>query len=48
MDVFKQRLEQEYDMSVIVTAPSVRYQLLLTNGETIEIENPSDFPEQLH
>lgn len=46
MDVFKQRLEQEYDMSVIATAPSVRYQLLLTNGETIEIENPSDFPER--
>ncbi len=45
-DVFKQRLEQEYNMSVIITAPSVRYQLKLTNGTTIDIENPSDFPER--
>lgn len=45
MDVFKQRLEQEYNMDVIATAPSVRYKLDLTNGESIEIENPSDFPE---
>lgn len=46
MDVFKQRLEQEYNMSVIATAPSVRYKLKLTNGEEKEIENPSDFPER--
>jgi elongation factor 4 len=45
MDVFKQRLEQEYDLSVIATAPSVRYKIKLKNGETIDIENPSDFPE---
>ena len=45
-DVFKQRLEQEYNMSVIITAPSVRYQLKLTNGNLIEIENPADFPER--
>jgi GTP-binding protein LepA len=46
MDVFKQRLEQEYDLAVIITAPSVRYELDLTNGEKITIENPSDFPER--
>ncbi len=46
MDVFKQRLEQEYNMSVIITAPSVRYKLQLTNKTTVEIENPSDFPER--
>lgn len=45
-DVFKQRLEQEYNMSVIITAPSVRYQVTLTNGKKIEIENPADFPER--
>ncbi len=45
-DVFKQRLEQEYDMSVIITAPSVRYQIKLTNGTLMDIENPSDFPER--
>lgn len=46
MDVFKQRLEQEYNQNVIATAPSVRYRLTLTNGKEIEIENPSDFPER--
>lgn len=45
MDVFKQRLEQEYNMSVIATAPSVRYQLEMKNGEVLNIESPADFPE---
>jgi GTP-binding protein LepA len=46
MDVFKQRLEQEYGLSVIATAPSVRYQLKMKHtGEIIHIESPSDFPE---
>lgn len=44
MDVFKQRLEQEYNVSVIATAPSVRFKVKLTNGETLDIENPADFP----
>ena len=48
MDVFKQRLEQEYNQNVIATAPSVRYKLKLTNGNEIEIENPSDFPDRSH
>ena len=46
MDVFKQRLEQEYNQNVIATAPSVRYKMTLTNGKEIEIENPSDFPDR--
>ncbi|MCF7900285.1 translation elongation factor 4 [Candidatus Babeliales bacterium] len=46
MDVFKQRLEQEYDVEIIITAPSVRYKLALTNGTEIEVENPADFPER--
>jgi elongation factor 4 len=46
MDVFKQRLEQEYNQNVIATAPSVRYKMTLTNGEELEIENPSDFPDR--
>ena len=45
MDVFKQRLEQEYGLSVIATAPSVLYKIELTSGDTVDIENPSDFPE---
>lgn len=46
MDVFKQRLEQEYNISVIATAPSVLYKVELKNGETLNIESPSDFPDQ--
>jgi len=45
MDVFKQRLEQEYNLSVIATAPSVRYKVTLNNGEKSEVESPADFPE---
>ncbi len=45
MDVFKQRLEQEYNLDVIATAPSVRYQIKMTNGDLVDCENPSDFPD---
>lgn len=45
MDVFKQRLEQEYDASIIVTSPTVLYRVKLTNGEEMAIENPSKFPD---
>jgi len=48
MDVFKQRLEQEYNLSVIATAPSVRYKIDMTDESTIEIESPADFPDQQH
>ncbi|MFA6263416.1 MAG: translation elongation factor 4 [Candidatus Babeliales bacterium] len=47
MDVFKQRLEQEYDASIIVTSPTVLYKVRLTNGEEIDIENPSKFPDEV-
>lgn len=46
MDVFKQRIEQEYNLSVIVTAPSVLYKVRLKKGDLLDIESPSDFPEQ--
>lgn len=45
MDVFKQRLEQEYNVNIIVTAPSVLYRIQLSNGTTVNIENPSEFPD---
>lgn len=45
MDVFKQRLEQEYGVSIIVTSPTVLYKVKLTNGDEIVVENPSKFPE---
>ncbi len=47
MDVFRQRLEQEYGVSVIITAPSVLYKLKLKNSdELVPVENPSEFPDQ--
>jgi elongation factor 4 len=45
MDVFRQRLEQEYNLTVIATAPSVLYKVQLKNGELLHLENPSDFPD---
>jgi len=49
MDVFRQRLEQEYNQSVIATAPSVLYKIKLRNtSELVNIENPADFPEPNH
>jgi len=45
MDVFKQRLEQEYGLNVIATAPSVMYKLKMKNGDILQIERPSDFPD---
>ncbi|MBD3231483.1 elongation factor 4 [Candidatus Dependentiae bacterium] len=47
MDVFKQRLEQEYGLTIIATAPTVLYRIMLTSGKEIVIEKPSDFPEQI-
>lgn len=45
MEVFRQRLEQEYNLDVIATAPSVMYKVELNSKEIINIENPSDFPD---
>lgn len=46
MDVFKQRLEQEYGLEVIATAPSVLYEITKTNGDIEMIGNPAAFPER--
>ena len=45
MDVIQERLEREYKLDLIATAPSVEYHVLLTNGERISIDNPSDLPD---
>jgi len=45
MDIVQERLEREYDMDLITTAPTVVYQLLLNDGEVVEIENPSKLPD---
>ncbi len=45
MEVVKERLEREFDLDLIATAPTVVYEVLKTNGEKIEIQNPSELPE---
>ncbi len=45
MEIVQERLEREYDMDLITTAPTVIYELLLKTGEVVQIENPSRLPE---
>jgi GTP-binding protein LepA len=45
MEIVQERLEREYDMDLITTAPTVVYELLLKTGEVVQIENPSRLPE---
>ncbi|KIM03948.1 MAG: GTP-binding protein LepA [Sulfurovum sp. AS07-7] len=45
MEVVKERLEREFNLDLIATAPTVVYEVLQTNGEKIEIQNPSELPE---
>ncbi len=44
MDIIEERLEREFNLDLITTAPSVIYKVELRGGETIEIDNPSKFP----
>ncbi len=45
MDIVQERLEREYDMDLITTAPTVVYQIMLRDGELVQIENPSKLPD---
>ena len=45
LDIVQERLEREYDMNLITTAPTVVYQVVLRDGSVIEIENPSRLPD---
>ncbi|SFF55245.1 GTP-binding protein LepA [Fontimonas thermophila] len=45
MDIVQERLEREYGLNLITTAPSVVYEVLKTNGEVIRIDNPAKLPE---
>ncbi len=46
MEIVQERLEREYNLDLIVTAPSVVYQVLKGDGELVMVENPSKMPEQ--
>jgi GTP-binding protein LepA len=45
MEIVRERLEREFDLSLIATAPSVAYEATLTDGTVIEIDNPTDLPD---
>ncbi|PIL24427.1 hypothetical protein GSI_14181 [Ganoderma sinense ZZ0214-1] len=47
LDVFRQRLEDEHDANVIITAPTVPYQIVHRDGSTSLVSNPTDFPDPL-
>ena len=45
MEIIQERLEREYDLDIIATAPSVEYEVLKTNGEVIRIDSPAALPD---
>ncbi len=45
MEIIQERLEREFDLDLITTAPSVRYRVKLTDGHEIEVDNPSRWPD---
>jgi GTP-binding protein LepA len=44
LDIVQERLEREYDLDLVVTAPSVAYQVVLQDGQTVRVDNPSKLP----
>ncbi len=47
MEIIQERLEREYNLDIIVTSPSVEYEVVLHTGETIVIDSPADLPDEM-
>jgi GTP-binding protein LepA len=45
MEIVRERLEREYDLDLLITAPSVEYQVMVKNGDILEVDNPADMPD---
>ena len=45
MEILEERLEREYNLDIITTAPSVQYEFVLTSGEKIFVDNPTNYPD---
>ncbi|HUY66460.1 MAG TPA: translation elongation factor 4 [Acidimicrobiales bacterium] len=48
MEIVRERLEREFDLSLIATAPSVAYRAFLNDGSQVDVDNPSELPEPTH
>lgn len=48
MDIIRERILREYHIELIMSAPSVRYEIQLTNGESVMVDNPAKLPERTH
>ena len=48
MEIIQERLEREYDLDIITTAPSVIYHVIKTDGEKLIIDNPLNYPDPVH
>src|SRR5262245_36413690 len=46
LEIVQERLEREFNIDLITTAPGVRYRVTLSNGDVIDVDNPTRFPEQ--
>ncbi len=46
MEIVQERLEREYDLDIVVTAPSVEYEVVLKNGQVLRIDSPAELPPQ--
>jgi GTP-binding protein LepA len=46
MEIIQERLEREYDLDIIITAPSVAYEVQMKNGKTVLADSPAEFPEE--
>ncbi|MCL4560464.1 MAG: translation elongation factor 4 [Chloroflexi bacterium] len=46
MEIIQERLEREYDLDIVVTAPSVEYEVLVRSGETLQISSPAKLPDE--
>jgi GTP-binding protein LepA len=47
MEIVRERLEREFDLDLLVTAPNVAYRVQEKNGESVEVHNPADFPREV-
>jgi len=47
MEIVRERLEREFDLDLLVTAPNVAYQVITTTGEEIEVHNPAEMPAEI-